>query len=162
MGIVSDTSPLINLAVIGETELLQRIYPRILIPPIVHAELLRLPEIQAKISGLLNSGWLEIQNPTNLQLTQTLNQTLDPGEAAAISLAIELNADRLLIDESLGRSIALQYGLKIRGLLGILVNAKSQRLIPATKPILDRLISEAGFRVNPALYTRILEASGEV
>lgn len=161
MQVVSNTSPLSNLAVIGEIGLLQQIYPKILIPPIVLAELMRFPEIQPAISTLVNTGWLEIQIPKNLQLLQTLSQVLDPGEAAAISLAIELNADRLLIDERLGRSIALQYKLKIRGILGILVNAKNQGLIPAAKPLLDCLISKAGFRVSQALYNLTLQESGE-
>jgi uncharacterized protein len=69
---------------------------------------MRFSEIQHSISSGINAGWLEIQTSKNLQLIQTLNQTLDPGEAAAIALAIELNADRLLIDERLGRTVALQ------------------------------------------------------
>jgi hypothetical protein len=161
MRVVSNTSPLSNLAMIGEISFLQQIYPTILIPPTVYAELMRLPKIQPTISTLLHAGWLEIQTPQDLQLIQTLNQVLDPGEAAAIALAIEINADRLLIDERLGRSIALKYGLKIRGILGILVNAKNQGIIPASKPLLDRLINEAGFRVSQPLYERILQESGE-
>ncbi|NJL40881.1 MAG: DUF3368 domain-containing protein [Leptolyngbyaceae cyanobacterium SM1_4_3] len=161
MRVVSNTSPLSNLAVIGEISLLQKIYPTILIPPIVHTELVRFPEIRATISTLINTGWLEIQTPKNFQLIQTLGQVLDPGEASAISLAIELNADRLLIDERLSRSIALQHGLKIRGIVGILVNAKNQRLIPAAKPLLDRLIAEAGFRISQTLYDHTLQESEE-
>jgi uncharacterized protein len=161
MLIVSNTSPLSNLAVIDEISLLQKIYPKILIPPIVHTELVRLRKNQPAIAMLIQTGWIEIQTPKNIQLIQSLEQTLDPGESAAISLAVELNADRLLIDERLGRNIAIQYGLKIRGILGILVNAKEQELIPAAKPILDRLIHEAGFRVSQALYTRVLHESGE-
>lgn len=49
MLIVSNTSPLSNLAVIGELSLLQTIYPTILIPPIVQIELMRLPETQPLI-----------------------------------------------------------------------------------------------------------------
>ncbi|NEQ66202.1 MAG: DUF3368 domain-containing protein [Symploca sp. SIO2D2] len=162
MLIVSNTSPLSNLAVIGEINLLQQIYPKILIPPIVHTELINFPEIQPTITTLINLGWLELQAPKNLQLVQTFAQTLDSGEAAAISLALEINADRLLIDERLGRKIALQYGLKIRGILGILVNAKNQGLIPAVKPLLDRLIGEAGFRVSQVLYVRTLQESNEI
>ena len=161
MLIVSNTSPLGNLAVIGEISLLQQIYPKMLIPSIVHIELMSLPEIQPTIATLVITGWLEIQTPKNLQLIQSLEQTLDPGEAAAISLASELNADRLLIDERLGRRIATQYGLKVRGILGILVNAKEEGLIPAAKPLLDRLVNEAGFRVSQALYIRTLQESGE-
>jgi predicted nucleic acid-binding protein len=161
MIIVSNTSPLSNLIIIGETSLLQQIYPKILIPPAVHSELTRLPTLQPTMISLLDAGWLEIQSPINSQLLDTLNQTLDPGEAEAIALAVELSADRLLIDERLGRSIAAGYGLKLRGLLGILINAKRQGLIPVLKPILDRLINQAGFRVSQALYDRTLQEVGE-
>ncbi|MCU0547784.1 MAG: DUF3368 domain-containing protein [Leptolyngbya sp. Prado105] len=161
MLIVSNTSPLSNLAVIGELSLLQTLYPTIFIPPIVQIELMRLQEIQPIISTSITSGWLQVQSPNNLPLLQTLNQTLDPGEAAAIALAIELNVDRLLIDERLGRSIATQHGIKMRGIIGILVNAKAQKLIPEIQPILDRLIQEAGFRVSQALYDRALQEAGE-
>jgi len=161
MQIVSNTSPLSNLAVIGEIGLLRAVYPKVLIPPVVHTELTCLPEIQPTIASLITTGWLEIQASENFQLIQTLSQTLDPGEAAAIALAVEIKADRLLIDERLGRSIAIQHGLEIRGLLGILVNAKNQGLIPAVQPLLDRLISQAGFRVSQVLYDRTLQESGE-
>lgn len=161
MIIVSNTSPLSNLALIGEIPLLQRIYPSIFIPPIVHTELMRLPQIQPTIAQMILTNSLKITAPTNFALIQTLNQTLDPGESAAIALAIELNADRLLIDERLGRNIATQYGLKIRGILGLLIKAKEHNLILALKPILDRLIHEAGFRVSPSLYDRILAEAKE-
>lgn len=113
------------------------------------------------ISNVIETGWLEIQTPQNTQLIQTLNQFLDPGEASAIALTIDISAGRLLIDERIGRSIASQYNIKIRGILGILVNAKSQGLIPTVKPLLDRLMGEAGFRVGQTLYDRILQESGE-
>lgn len=161
MLIVINTSPLSNLAIIGELSLLQSVYPKILIPSIVEAELMRLPEIQPIISNQIASGWLEVQVPTDLQLLQALSQSLDPGEAAAIALAIDLNADRLLIDEKLGRRIASEYGLKIRGIVGVLVNAKTEGLVPAVQPILDRLIEQAGFRISQSLYDRILQESGE-
>jgi uncharacterized protein len=162
MQVVSNTSPLSNLAVIGEINLLKEIYAKILIPPVVPAELICLPAIQPIISTLITTGWLEIQTPGNLEVIQSLKQTLDPGESAAIALALDCKADRLLIDERLGRKIATQYGLKIRGVLGILVNAKEQGIIPATKPILDRLVNDAGFRVGQAIYTRTLQESGEL
>lgn len=163
MIIVSNTSPISNLIIIGEIALLQQIYPKVLIPPTVHSELTRLQALQLTMISLLGAGWLEIKAPTktNLQLLDTLNQTLDPGEAEAIALAIELSADRLLIDERLGRSVAASYGLKLRGLLGILINAKQQGLIPVLKPILDRLINQAGFRVSQMLYDRTLQEVGE-
>jgi uncharacterized protein len=161
MIIVSNTSPISNLIFIGEIALLQQIYPKVFIPPAVHLELMRLPILQPIVIDLLNIGWLEIQTPTNLQLVDTLNQKLDPGEAEAIALALELSVDWLLIDERLGREVATGYGIKLRGLMGILINAKQQGIVPVIKPILDRLINQAGFRVSPALYARTLQEVGE-
>jgi predicted nucleic acid-binding protein len=161
MRVVSNTSPLSNLAAIDKIDLLQQIYPQILIPPTVHTELIRFPKIQPEIDTCLKSGFLDIRQPTNTKLIQTLNQPLDLGEAEAIALAVEIKADRLLIDESLGRGIAEAYTLKIRGILGILVNAKEQGLLTAVKPLLDDLIETAGFRVSNGLYERILQAAGE-
>ena len=162
MRVVSNTSPLSNLAAIDHIDLLQQIYPQILIPPAVHAELIRFSKIQPAIYTCLKSGFLEICQPTNTALIQTLNQPLDLGEAEAIALAVEIQADRLLIDESLGRGIAETYTLKIRGILGILVNAKEQGLLIEVKPLLDDLIETASFRVSNELYERILQAAGEL
>jgi hypothetical protein len=161
MLIVSNTSPISSLIIVGEISLLQQIYPKVLIPPAVHSELMRLPVLQPTMVALLGVGWLEIQPPTNLQLLDILNQTLDPGEAEAITLAVEISADRLLIDERLGRNVATNYGLKLRGILGILIYSKQQGLIPILKPILDRLINQAGFRVSQALCDRTLQEAGE-
>jgi predicted nucleic acid-binding protein len=86
---------------------------------------------------------------------------LDPGEANAIALAIELQADDLLIDERLGRREALQFGLSIIGILGILIIAKQRNLIPTVRPVMDDLIDRAGFRVSSKLYQQVLNRSNE-
>ena len=76
-------------------------------------------------------------------------------------LAIELNAERLLIDDQQGRNAATRLGLEITGILGILLIAKRRHLISTVKPTLDALIEQANFRVSSRLYTEILESSGE-
>ncbi|HHP7243880.1 MAG TPA: DUF3368 domain-containing protein [Elainellaceae cyanobacterium] len=161
MNVVSNTSPLSNLTLINQISLLQKIYPQILIPPTVYAELMNFSEIRPAIATLISESWLVVKTPKDIRLISALEQVLDPGEAAAIALAVELKADRLLIDERLGRSIATRHNLRLRGILGILVNAKNQGLILTTQPLLDRLISEAGFRVSQALYDFTLKESGE-
>jgi predicted nucleic acid-binding protein len=162
MRIVSNTSPLSNLAAIDKLDLLQQIYPHILIPPAVHAELVRFPKIRPAIDACLQAEFLEVRQPLDTELIQTLTQPLDVGEAEAIALAVEIEADRLLMDESLGRRIAADYNLKIRGILGILVYAKEQNLLTAVKPLLHELMETAGFRVSSGLYERILQTAGEL
>jgi uncharacterized protein len=77
------------------------------------------------------------------------------------ALAIELEADDLLIDERLGRQEAIRLGLPVIGILGILLVAKRRSLIPQVQPVIDALIQQAGFRVSPQLYQQILALAQE-
>ncbi|MBE9078994.1 DUF3368 domain-containing protein [Romeria aff. gracilis LEGE 07310] len=160
--VVSNTSPLSNLGVIGKLPLLRQIYPKLIVPSAVYKELAKFPTIQGELSALVQCGWLKVLPVKNQAMLKILSNRLDPGEAAAISLAIEIKAHRLLIDERLGRQTAIEYGLKIRGILGILANAKALGMISALRPILDELIEQAGFWVSPVLYQRILKDAGEI
>lgn len=63
----------------------------------------------------------------------------------------------LLIDERKGRKIAQDHGILITGLIGVLIEAKSNELIKEVKPLLDKLIFEIGFRINPKLYQEVLK-----
>jgi len=86
---------------------------------------------------------------------------IDPGEAEAIVLALELSADMLLIDERLGRRVAKDFQLPVTGSLGLLRDAKTQGFIPAVKPYLDKLINNGAFRVSQRLYAEVLQSVGE-
>ena len=90
-----------------------------------------------------------------------LEGQLDRGEAEAIALAAELQADLLLMDERLGRTEAARFGLRVIGVLGVLIEAKGRGRLQRIEPILDELRHDAGFRVSQALRARVLQAAGE-
>lgn len=161
MIVVSDTSALSNLAIVDHLWLLEAIYQTVIIPGVVASELAAASN--PTISAILQLGWIQTQSLTNSQLADQLQQErgLDSGEANAIALALELQADDLLIDERLGRQESVRLGLSIIGILGILLVAKQRSLIPQVQPVMDALINQAGFRVSPQLYQRVLALSQE-
>ena len=159
MIVVSDTSPILNLARIGRLELLASLYRQVLIPPAVHAELMASNLTPAM--DLACNSWLTIAVPKDEQRVQDLRDELDPGEAEAIVLALERKADLLLVDERRGRRIAAALGLPITGLLGVLADAKRSGLIENVKPLLDELIGHARFWIGADLYARVLAEMDE-
>lgn len=163
MIVISDTSAITNLAAIQYLQLLPQLYNQVIIPEAVYREL---ADIDPPVPGTLevqSASWLEVRQVVNSEVVEHLQNevSLDPGESEAIALALELNADLLLIDERRGRAEADRLGLRITGLLGILVEAKHQNLIVAVKPLMDALIATSEFRVSLALYNQILEMVDE-
>jgi predicted nucleic acid-binding protein len=159
--IVSDTSPINNLAAIGQLDLLRQLYNTVIIPEAVYQELTETEIPAAGAIEVQTLDWIQTRQVTNRALVEILRNQLDGGEAEAIALAVELNADQVLIDERRGRMAAAQLSLQYVGILGILVEAKGRGLIPTVKPLLDALIDQAGFWVAEPLYNRVLQLAGE-
>ena len=161
MIVVSNSSPLVSLAAVGRLELLRELYSTIIIPRAVHHEVV--------IQGLGRPGaaevqaldWIVVRDVADLNVVMVLEGKLDRGEAEAIALAVELQADLLLMDERLGRVEAARFGLRFIGILGALIEAKGRGLLQRIEPTLDELQRDAGFRVSEALRKQVLQAAGE-
>ncbi len=162
MIIVSDTSPISNLLRIDQLSILQKLYDHVIILHVVYQEICALEPLGIDPTPILNAPWISVQTAHDRSLVENLTLELDLGEAEAIALAIEIKAERLLIDERLGRRVAQRYKVEITGLLGVLVAAKKNEFIPEVKPILDQLISQAKFRVHRELYRQILKDADEL
>ncbi|NJN60051.1 MAG: DUF3368 domain-containing protein [Leptolyngbyaceae cyanobacterium SL_5_9] len=163
MIVVSDTSAITNLAAINQLRLLPLLYQQVIIPEAVYRELV---DIEPPVPGsaeVQSANWVEVKLVSNREVVERLQSEvkLDPGESEAIALALELGANLLLIDERRGRAEADRLGIRITGLLGILVEAKRKNLIVAVKPLMDALIATSDFRVSSALYDQILNIVNE-
>ena len=160
---VSNTSPISNLAAIGRLELLKSQFPELWIPDAVAEELAAHPDpvAQAIIQNAIRAQWIRIRAPQDSALFRLLLLQLHRGEAEAISLATDLNADFVLIDEQEGRQLASRTGLAVTGVLGVLLRAKRAGEIPAVKPEMELLRSKAHFFVSPQWEKKVLTAASE-
>ena len=122
--VISDTSPISGLLQIGRMELLQQVFGKIIVPPVVDTEIRKLKGFSIDISSYTTAAWVEIVSPNSHGRVQQFMQKLDAGESEAIVFALEQGADLLLIDERAGNNIALAEGLTTIGLIGVLVKAK--------------------------------------
>lgn len=162
MIVVSDTSVVSYLLQIEEFELLRKLYGKVIIPEMVFKELGFMKSHLSELASLINDDVVEVRTFSNIDFYNALNSTgLDDGEKEAISLAVEIHADLLLIDESKGRAVAKQMGLSIRGILGVLLEAKVNGLIPFIKPVLNKLRNDTSFYCSDSIYEMILKNAGE-
>jgi predicted nucleic acid-binding protein len=154
---VADTSPICYLILIGEIDLLPRLFNQVLMPQAVLAELLHEDAPVAVRSWASNlPPWICAKDPPDPPTSDL--EKLQAGERAAILLAESIQADLILLDEKAARRVAAGRGLRVTGILGILGEAATRRLVELA-PAIDRL-RMTSFRASPALLKATLDRFG--
>jgi predicted nucleic acid-binding protein len=149
--IISNASPLIALEQIGQLNLLEHLFSTIWIPPAVAREVapsVKLPK------------WISERDLAQPIGPRILSASLGPGESEALSLAIEVNADWVILDERPARRLAEALGIPVIGTLGILLAAKRRGFLVAIRPQLEALLDH-DFHVAPDLRERVLMDADE-
>ena len=145
MIVVTDTSVVLNLCWLHRESLLFAIYEGVLAPEQVRLAFERKAATDPRFTGLIFPQFIIVAQPVVIPAALASNTTLDPGETAALALALERGIADVLIDESSGRAAALALGLHVSGLIGVLIEGKHRNLVPALRPLLDRLVTGARF-----------------
>jgi predicted nucleic acid-binding protein len=154
MIVVSDTSPITTLIQIGRVDLLHKLYGEVLIPEAVRDEL--------SMSHRSLPGFFQCVAVANRRAVEKLLEELNPGEAEAIVLAKEKNADVLLIDEIEGRDVAAREGLHFIGLVGMLDQAKLNGFIPSVREVLGEIEDQTTFYISEEIKNLALKRAGEL
>jgi predicted nucleic acid-binding protein len=153
--IISDSSSLIMVARLERLDLLTNLFQQIYIPQRVAEEITAKEDSVAR--EVLSHPAFAVVTSTDHSLLTLLDGTLDYGEAEALTLAQEKQL-LLLIDEKKGRKIAKNMGLKIIGLLGVLLLNQRRGHIPQTEALdLLEQIKRMDFRLSAKLESDFLQ-----
>ncbi len=160
MIVVSDATPLIALAKIGQLDILPALFGRVIIPQSVYDEVVTNASERAGAEEVAKAAWLDRRSASDQRKVIYLHAELDAGEAEALVLAEELSADWVFLDERKARQVATRIGLRYTGTLGLLLIAKQKRQINELRPLLDELRAKK-IRLSEKVYQAVLVEAGE-
>ncbi|WP_297495138.1 DUF3368 domain-containing protein [Thermococcus sp.] len=139
MKVVSNSGPLIALAKVGKLYVLRELFGKIIIPRAVWIEVVEKGRGKPGSDEVASAEWIEVVEVKDRLSVDILRSEIEIGEAEAIVLAKELDADLLLLDEKIPRIIAKSLGLNVTGSLAVLFLAWKRGLIDED---IDDLIRE--------------------
>ncbi len=159
MRIVFNTSPLIFLSKLSYLEKALSLFDDIFIPEAVVEEIAeRDDEVNSKINQLIISSDLTVKQTSLKNLKNALSNKLGKGESEAIALAVELNIDFAILDDSSARKQALSLGLNVKGTLGIIKKlAESKSITINHSNELYKKLHDIGFWVDENIFNEILK-----
>ena len=147
--VISDTSCLIILEKIGQVHLLKKLYSQVFITKTVAEEFGReLPD------------FIKIKLPSEKNIKEVSSANIDFGEISAIALALDFENSLLIVDDMKARNVAISFGIKTSGSLGVLIEAKKSGHIRIVKTFIEQ-ISKTDFRLSEDLIKAALKLADE-
>jgi predicted nucleic acid-binding protein len=157
--IVSNTTPIINLAEIGRLDVLQGLFGKVVVPPAVVNELLAKRALFPNAADAATC--FEVVHPEARLLARGFRSVAHAGEAECLALAMEHPGSFLILDDLQARALASANGIPFTGTLGCLVEAKARGIVDAVAPLIEKLRVSARFWISLELETQVLNDAGE-
>jgi len=148
--VVSDTTPLNYLILIGHVNIVPHLFGKLIVPPAVIREMSH-EKAPAKVAAFVRElpDWLEVRAPSF-----DLHLDVGPGEDEAISLAVELRDAALLVDDRKARMAATEHGVVTFGTLALLDLADESGLLDFGQAV--AALRATSFHVERALLDAII------
>jgi len=150
---IVNTTPLVALATVGQLDLLNALFDQVIVPESVYSETLA-GGGKVGASELRAAPWILVKKPSDDLVLPGELRLLDLGERDVIRLALEHGADWVLIDEKLGRRVATNLGLNVKGTMGVLLLGVNLGLISKAEA---RVAANALAHSSMLLSRRLLE-----
>jgi predicted nucleic acid-binding protein len=147
---VIDTSALIALARLHLLDLLPQVFDEALVPEAVVSEALPASEDApgaAVVQSALRDGKLLVRQVSSPSDQPAWSGSLGRGEVEVIQLALEADADFVVLDDLAARRIADGLGLRVIGTVGVLMLARRTGQLSSIMPLVERL-RDLGFRLS--------------
>jgi len=157
--VLSNTSPLYYLNLIGLLDILPQIYGQIITTPEVVEELVAGRQNGLQTPDVTDLDWLDLETmpwPRFLGLVPDLGK----GETSLLALALTFEDPLVILDDQLARRVARRQQMRITGTLGVLAKAKQCGFVARLAPALDELV-RSGFYARPELVQQVLRSVGE-
>lgn len=156
---ICNTSPLQYLYQLGLLDILRALTGGVTVPPAVVRELQAGPSRGATVPDPASLSWVTTRTPTSAAVMPLITD-LGAGEREVLALARESPTAIAILDDGAARRVAAILGIRHRGTLGVLLDAKRVGLVVAVQPILDQL-QALGFRLDARTRQDVLDLAGE-
>jgi hypothetical protein len=157
--VICNTSPIQYLYQLDLLHIFRFLAGGVIVPPAVVNELAEGRTLGMSLPDLTLFDWVTVRRPTS-EAAVPLVTNLGPGETEVLMLALESRKEIVVLDDALARRVAETLGLRLKGTLGLLLEAKRAGIIPAVGPFLDQLHT-LRFRVAPHTRSAVLKLAGE-
>jgi predicted nucleic acid-binding protein len=157
--VICNTSPLQYLHQLGQLGILASLTRHIIVPRAVVDELAAGRTLGVDLPVPEKLEWVTVRVPVSKSAIPLVTD-LGMGETEVLALALESTDCVTILDDALGRRVAAMLGLRVRGTLGLLLDAKRAGLITAVAPLLNQL-QVLGFRLSPQTAVAVLGLAGE-
>ncbi len=157
--VICNTSPIQYLHQLQLLKILPTLAGRVIVPPAMIDELGEGRNLGVNLPDLTGLDWIEIRRPFSERAAPLVTK-LGPGETEVLMLALELDDAVVVLDDAFARRVAESLGLRFKGTLGLLLDAKRKGFIPAIIPLLNQL-QELRFRLAPHTRVAVLRLAGE-
>lgn len=162
MNVVLNASPLVYLGKKRRTNLLKLVFEKILIPPEVEEEIMKLRESPEAmlLRDAVQEGWIVKEKPSEKRVRQIarLFSEIDVGEAAVIALAIERQMENVVIDDAEAKIAAEYFKLRVHGTLYVILEAYKRKIFKSkieVRSIVDNMLRR-GFYLSTDVYASFL------
>ena len=157
--VLSDAGPLIALGKLNRLDLLADLYDQVQIPRAVYSEVVTqglargAPEALTVRLFWQSQNWPILEVPTAALAAYVPPIILGPGETETLALAQTLPNPLVLLDDEVARTEARRLKLRLRGTVGVLVQAYRQGHLPFAQ--IDLLLEEIALRPDSWISAKL-------